>query len=97
MNISENEMGIVADGIRKKLEAAFAPVALDLLDESHLHAGHAGHDHRGESHFALVLTSAAFTGKNRVERQRLVYATLADDLRDRVHALRLVLKAPGEG
>ena len=72
-------MGIVADGIRKKLEAAFAPVALDLLDESHLHAGHAGHDHRGESHFALVLTSAA------------------DDLRDRVHALRLVLKAPGEG
>lgn len=89
-------MGIVADSIREKLNHAFAPAAFDLLDESHLHSGHAGHDYRGESHFALTLTSAAFAGRNRVERQRMVYAVLADDLRDRVHALRMVLKAPGE-
>jgi len=89
-------MGIVADSIREKLNRAFAPGQFDLLDESHLHAGHAGHDRRGESHFALTLTSAAFAGKNRVERQRMVYAELADELRERVHALRMVLKAPGE-
>jgi BolA protein len=86
-------MGIVADAIREKLERAFAPQVLTILDESHLHAGHAGRDPRGESHFAVAMTSAAFDGKSRIERQRMVYAELADELKDRVHALRLALSA----
>jgi BolA protein len=82
-------MGIVAETIRSKLETAFQPSALHVLDESHLHAGHHGHDGRGESHFAVSISSAAFTGKSRVERQRMVYTVLADELAGSVHALRL--------
>ncbi len=85
-------MGIVADTIQDKLERAFRPSLLDIQDESHLHAGHAGHDRRGESHFALTMTSPAFAGKSRVERQRMVYAVLVDELKGRVHALRMELR-----
>lgn len=86
----------VAAAIRAKLEAAFTPSALSILDESHLHAGHAGHDRRGESHFAVAMQAVAFAGKSRVERQRMVHSVLADELKGRVHALRLSLAAPGE-
>lgn len=86
----------VAATIRAKLERAFAPAALTILDESHLHAGHAGHDPRGETHFAVTMISEAFAGKSRIDRQRLVYATLAEELAGRVHALRLALTAPEE-
>lgn len=86
----------VADTIRAKLERAFAPASLSIQDESHLHAGHAGHDKRGESHFAVAMSAAAFTGKSRVERQRMVYGVLAEELAGRVHALRLSLAAPGD-
>jgi BolA protein len=82
-------MGVVAETIQAKLEAAFAPAALHILDESHLHAGHHGHDGRGESHFAVSISAAAFAGKSRVERQRMVYAVLAEELAGQVHALRL--------
>jgi len=82
-------MSTVAETIRAKLEAAFQPSALHILDESHLHAGHHGHDGRGESHFAVSISAAAFTGKSRVERQRMVYAVLAEELAGQVHALRL--------
>lgn len=82
-------MGIVAETIRTKLEAAFQPAALHILDESHLHAGHHGHDGQGESHFAVSISSSAFVGKSRVERQRMVYQVLADELAGGVHALRL--------
>jgi BolA protein len=82
-------MGVIAETIQAKLEAAFAPSALHILDESHLHAGHHGHDGRGESHFAVSISAAAFAGKSRVERQRMVYAVLADELAGQVHALRL--------
>jgi BolA protein len=84
-------MGIVADTIRLKLEAAFAPTLLDIQDESHLHAAHHGHSGRDETHFAVEMQSAAFAGKGRVERQRMVYAVLADELAGAVHALRLSL------
>jgi BolA protein len=87
----------VAETIRAKLEQAFAPVALTILDESHRHAGHAGHDGAGESHFAVAMIAAPFAGKSRVERQRMVYEVLADELRGRVHALSLTLDAPAEG
>ncbi len=70
-------MGTVTDTMRTKLEQAFAPVRLTIFDESHLHAGHAGHDQSGESHFAVTLHSDAFAGETRVARQRMVYAVLA--------------------
>jgi BolA family transcriptional regulator, general stress-responsive regulator len=84
-------MGAVADTIKQKLEAAFAPTALDIQDESHLHAGHHGHTGRDETHFAVTMSAEAFAGKGRVERQRMVYAVLADELAGQVHALRLAL------
>ena len=85
-----------ADTIRAKLIAAFAPSRLDIVDESHLHAGHAGHSGRGESHFRVTIVSAAFSGLGRVERQRRIYQALADELAGGVHALALTAKAPDE-
>jgi BolA protein len=90
----------VADSIRDKLTAAFAPLALEVVDESYRHAGHAGATRddgsQGETHFHVRLVSAAFDGVGRVERQRRVYAALADELKGPVHALSLALLAPGE-
>jgi len=90
----------VADSIRHKLTASFAPVALEVVDESHRHAGHAGATRddgsQGETHFHVRLVSAAFDGVGRVERQRRVYAALADELKGPVHALSLSLLSPGE-
>ena len=94
--MGSSEAGPVAQAIRVKLEQAFAPASLSILDESHLHAGHAGHDERGESHFAVAMQSAAFAGKSRIERQRMVYAVLEAELKSRVHALRLSLVASRE-
>jgi BolA family transcriptional regulator, general stress-responsive regulator len=85
-----------ADTIRRKLTARFAPVRLDLVDESHRHAGHAGVPPVGETHFAVTIVAAAFAGKGRVARQRLVYETLADELAAGVHALSLTTLAPEE-
>jgi BolA protein len=86
----------VADSIRAKLTGALAPVSLEIVDDSHRHAGHAGHDPRGESHFTVRIVSEAFEGMNRVERQRRVYGLLSEELADRVHALALVTKTPAE-
>ena len=80
-----------------KLEAGLAPAQLDVIDESHLHAGHSGARPGGETHFRVRCVSAAFAGKSRVERHRLVNAALASELATSVHALALELKAPGEG
>ena len=84
----------VADTIRAKLIAALAPDALSIEDESSKHAGHSGARPGGETHFRVTIVSSAFTGLSRVERQRRVYATLADELRDRVHAFALSAQAP---
>ena len=86
----------VADTIRHKLTERFAPVRLDLVDESHRHAGHLGARPEGETHFALTIVSAAFAGMSRVARQRLVYETLAAELTGRVHALSLTTLTPEE-
>ena len=88
---------VVADTIRRKLTERFAPTRLEVEDQSHLHAGHAGARPGGETHFAVTIVSAAFTGQSRVARQRLVYETLARELADRVHALSLTTLAPNEG
>ncbi len=86
----------VADTIREKLTARFAPSRLDLVDESHRHAGHAGARPEGETHFAVTIVSAVFAGQSRVARQRLVYQTLAEELATHVHALSLTTLTPDE-
>ena len=87
----------VKNTITQKLNAAFHPQHLDVVDESHLHAGHAGHREGGETHFRLHIISDAFTGKNRIDRQRLVNDLLADDMGpNKIHALAMKVEAPGE-
>jgi BolA protein len=93
----EAATGPVAAQMIERLTAALSPTRLELEDQSNQHIGHAGHDARGESHFALIIESAAFTGLNRVERQRKIYAALGDLMHERVHALTIKAKAPGEG
>ena len=91
-------MGKYAERIQTKLTSALAPTRLQIEDDSRRHHGHAGAapDGMGETHFNVAIESAAFTGKSRVARQRMVYALLADELKERVHALSLKLTAPGE-
>jgi len=86
----------MADTIHRKLTAAFAPVELAVEDDSARHQGHSGHRHGGETHFVVKIVSPAFAGLSRLERQRRVYAVLADELKNNVHALQLTAKAPGE-
>ena len=84
------------DIITEKLRAAFTPQSLQVEDESHRHAGHAGHRPGGETHFRLYIVSEAFRGKSRLERHRLINATLKDELAGGVHALAIHAQAPGE-
>lgn len=84
-------MGVYSDRIRSKLTQAFCPAKLEIVDDSMRHHGHAGAaaDGGGETHFNVEIVSQAFAGKSRVERQRMVHAVLADELKERVHALSL--------
>lgn len=86
----------VADRIRSKLQAAFAPARLAVTDDSARHKGHAGARPEGETHFTVEIVSAAFVGMSRVERQRRIYGVLAEELAGPVHALSLSARAPGE-
>jgi BolA protein len=86
----------VQDTLRAKLTAALKPTRLEIVDESHLHAGHAGARPEGETHFRVEIVSAVFAGQSRVARQRLVYGIVADELRTRVHALALSTRTPEE-
>jgi BolA protein len=88
--------GRVARAIRLKLEAAFAPEHLVVVDESRLHAGHAGAREGGESHFRVEIVSSAFAGLTRLDRQRRINGVLAEELAGPVHALSLSARAPGE-
>jgi BolA protein len=87
-------MGLVADRMREKLNAAFSPTSLKIVDDSDKHHGHAGARPGGESHFTVVIESPAFAGVGRVERQRMVHKVLADDLAGPVHALSVQASAP---
>ena len=89
-------MGAVADTIAAKLNSAFSPTRLEVVDDSHRHHGHAGHREGGESHFNLLIEAEAFAGKARVMRQRMVMQVLAEELAGPVHALSIIAKAPGE-
>ena len=86
----------VANAIREKLTAALAPASLDVIDDSHKHAGHAGARPQGEGHFTVRVVSAKFEGLNRVARQRLVYGALKDELETDIHALAIEAKTPAE-
>ena len=90
-------MTTMADRITHKLDAAFAPQSLQVIDESHQHHGHGGWREGGETHFRVNIVSEAFRGKSRLERHRLVNAALAEELAERVHALAISAKAPDEG
>jgi len=85
------------DVITKKLTEAFAPDSLRVEDESHLHAGHAGHRPDGQTHYRVYIVSEAFRGKSRIERHRSINAALAAELAAGVHALAIHASAPGEG
>ena len=82
--------------ITEKFTKAFTPESLRVLDESHQHEGHAGHRPGGETHFRVYIVSEAFKGKSRIERHRMVNATLASELAGSVHALAIHANAPGE-
>ncbi len=86
----------MAEIIKSKLEAALAPELLDIEDQSEKHRGHAGYREGGESHFHLTIVSDAFQGKSRIDRQRLVHSALAVELKEKIHALSMSVKAPGE-
>ena len=84
------------DVITTKLRAAFAPESVRVEDESHLHEGHAGHKPGGQTHFRVYIVSPAFEGKSRIERHRMINATLSEELAGSVHALAIKAQAPGE-
>jgi BolA family transcriptional regulator, general stress-responsive regulator len=86
----------VKDIITEKLREAFAPVGLDVSDESHLHEGHMGHRPGGETHFRVNIVSDAFEGKSRIERHRMINTLLAAELAGPVHALALKAMTPAE-
>jgi len=86
----------VKDRIEKSLTEALKPQSLQVIDESHLHAGHAGARPEGETHFRVYIVSAAFESKGRIDRHRTVHEILADELAGPVHALAIHASAPGE-
>lgn len=86
----------VKERIEDKIARAFAPDSLRVVDESHLHVGHAGHRPGGETHFRVYVVAGGFVGKSRLERHRMVNEVLAAELADSVHALAIHAAAPGE-
>ena len=94
--MQDQRTGPIAAEITRRLMEALAPTQLQVIDDSEKHRGHAGHDERGESHFTVEIESPAFVGMNRIARQRAVNSALADLLEERVHALAIKARAPGE-
>ena len=89
--------GPIEQEIRQLLDAAFAPSRLDVINDSATHRGHSGDDGSGESHFTVEIESEAFAGVSRLQRQRMVNSALGDIPGERVHALAIRARAPGEG
>ncbi|MHB8529777.1 MAG: BolA family protein [Caulobacteraceae bacterium] len=90
-------MGAVAREMEAKLRAGLSPSRLEIVDDSHRHAGHSGAKAGGESHFSITVQSEVFAGLTRVQRQRTIHQLLADELAGGVHALSVRALAPGEG
>ena len=94
--MNAQKTGPVATEMLARLNSALSPCRIELIDESEQHRGHGGYNPAGESHFTLRVESAAFAGKSRLERQRMVYAALGELMKERVHALSVRASAPGE-
>jgi BolA protein len=94
--MNAQETGPVAAEMLRRLNSSLAPTRVDLIDDSEQHRGHGGYNPAGESHFSLRIESAAFAGKTRVQRQRMIYAALGELMESRVHALSIRATAPGE-
>ncbi|MCA1199513.1 BolA family transcriptional regulator [Sphingomonas sp. R647] len=94
--MTDTATGPVATEIAARLTGALAPSKLEVINDSAKHRGHSGDDGSGESHFTVVIESAAFTGKSRLDRQRLVNRALGDLMIERVHAMAIRASAPGE-
>jgi len=88
--------GPVATEMLRRLNSVLSPTKIELIDDSEQHRGHGGYNPAGESHFTLHIESAAFVGKNRVQRQRMIYSALGELMESRVHALSIRASAPGE-
>ena len=86
----------VAEEMRELLEAEFSPTALNIINDSAMHSGHAGDDGSGESHFTVVIEAPAFADMNRLARQRAVIAALGDIVGQRVHAVAIKASAPAD-
>jgi len=89
-------MGAMSEGIESNLRAGLQPQRFSIVDESHKHAGHAGARAGGESHFRIVVVSAAFEGKTRVQRQQMVYGLLKPQFEQGLHALAMTTLTPAE-
>ena len=89
-------MGAIFETIQHKLTVAFEPARLEVVDDSARHAGHAGAGPGGETHFNVLIESRAFLGKPKLDRQRMVYRILAEELAGPLHALSVRALAPGE-
>ena len=94
--MTDSFTGSVAAEIAARLEQALAPAQLKVINDSDLHRGHAGHDGSGESHFTVEIVAERFAGMSRIERQRAVNHALGDLLVERVHALAIKARAPGD-
>lgn len=94
--MTEQPKGPVAMEIEDRLRAALSPEHLAVVNDSASHRGHMGDDGSGESHFTVEIVAQAFTGQSRVNRQRMVNKALGDIMRDKVHAMAIKAKAPGE-
>ena len=88
--------GTVAAEIDKRLREALAPTRLEVVNDSAKHRGHAGDDGSGESHFTVEIEALAFAGMSRLDRQRAINSALGDLLKERIHALAIRARAPGE-
>ena len=88
--------GTIAQEMQQRLDAAFAPTHLEISNDSGHHSGHSGDDGSGESHFSILIESAAFAGVSRLQRQRMVNTALGDIPGNRVHAVAVKARAPGE-
>ncbi|MBT2188493.1 BolA family protein [Sphingobium nicotianae] len=89
-------LGPVGREIAERLESALSPERLAVINDSAQHRGHMGDDGSGESHFTVDIVAAAFAGQSRVARQRMVNAALGNMMREKVHALAIKARAPGE-
>ena len=89
-------MGAMADGIERNIRHGLQPLRLEIVDESHKHAGHAGARAGGESHFRILVVAGAFENRSRIQRQQMVYALLKEQFDQGLHALAMTTLTPSE-